>query len=257
MPAPQPQSPHLRAGEPMHLVAYLPTRERKLLEHALGCTRCQARLHRALELEPEPQPPVQPLDPEYGAIVAQVEAGLAEAAERLAAERTHAEAAVEQVLGLPPGARRPRIQAEARFRTVSVAHLLVDRAIASAAESPDDSQHLALLALFTLGELAAEQGPALAVGELKVRAWAVITRAAWVRGDWNLVRDALECAEEVMVTEGFLRSRAGFRRAVARLRLAERRTETTVAAAAHAVDALLRPFFPEFRRLTGGNEEES
>ena len=170
MPAPQPQSPHLRAGEPMHLVAYLPTRERKLLEHALGCTRCQARLHRALELEPEPQPAVQPLDPEYGAVIDQVEAGLAEAAERLAAERTHAEAAVEQVLGLPPGARRPRIQAEARLRTVPVAHLLLDRAIAAAAESPDDSQHLALLALFTLGELAAEQGPAVAVGELKVRA---------------------------------------------------------------------------------------
>jgi hypothetical protein len=251
------EDPHLGRGEGQHLLAYLPTRERKLLEHALGCSRCQVRLHQVLELEPEPLLPSVLMGSEYGAVVDQVEAGLAEAAERLDAEREQAEAAVEHLLGLAPDARRLRIRAEARFRTVPVAHLLVTQAMAAAAESPEESRDLAVLALFTLGELSAEQGPAEAAGELKVRAWAVVTRAAWVRGEWNLVRDALECAEEVMVTEGFITRRAGFRRAVARLRLAERRTEATVAAAARAVDELLRPFFPEFRQWVVRNEEES
>ena len=249
------EDPHLGRGEAQRLLAYLPTREQKLLEHALGCTRCQVRLHHALELEPGPLPSVL-IGPEYGAVVDQVESGLAEAAERLDAEREQAEAAVEHLLGLPPDTRRLRIRAEARFRTVPVAHLLVAQAMAAAADSPEESRDLALLALFALGELSAEQGPAEAAGELKVRAWAVIVRTAWVRGEWTLVRDALDCAAEVMVTEGFITRRAGFRRAVARLRLAERRTEATVAAAARAVDALLRPFCPEFRQLTAGDEEE-
>ena len=173
------------------------------------------------------------------------------------AEREQTEAAVEHLLGLPPDTRRLRIRAEARFRTVPVAHLLVVAGDGGRGGLPEASRDLALLALFALGELSAEQGPAEAAGELKVRAWAVVVRTAWVRGEWTLVRDALDCAAEVMVTEGFITRRAGFRRAVARLRLAERRTEATVAAAARAVDALLRPFFPEFRQLTAGDEEES
>jgi hypothetical protein len=248
-------SPHLGADEAVLLAAYLPARERELLAHALGCPRCQARLRRALAEAPKP-PARRPQPPEIAAVRDRVEAGLEEAEEILEAGRDAAEPAVERLLALPREDRHPRIQAEAAFHTLPVALLLLERALESGEEDADRAADLALLALEALGKLDPIEVPAMLLGELRVRAWAVVTRAECLKGNWEAVRNALEGAEAVMVTTGFPGRREGFRRALARLRLTERRMEAVVAAAMGAVNLLLAPFFPELVGEIGEEEAD-
>jgi hypothetical protein len=163
------------------------------------------------------------------------------------AQRAEAEAAVTDLLGTRDGRRRTRIEAEARFRTLPVATLLLDRAIQRAPESPRGAEDLALLAVFTLDQLDPEEAPAMLAGELKVRGWALVARVCWVRGDLPAAREALDRAEEIMVMDGFLTQREGFRRAIAALRLLERRSDAVFAAAARALNLLLGPLLGDLR----------
>lgn len=240
---------HLASTDAVRLLAFLPTRERALLDHLLACPACRQHVQEILAAAPGPPAPEPPLDPEYAEAVERVRAGIDEAAERLETERLHAEAAVAGLLATAPGKRRKRIRSEARLRTLPVAHLLIDRALAVASSNPAEAEHLALLGLFTLGRLDPDEAPGLAMAEVKVRGWAVVGRSCWQRGDWRAAREALECAEEVMVTEAYLSRRVGFRRSLAALRLVERRVEEAHALAGRAVDVLLAPLLGERGRL--------
>ncbi len=235
------ESSHLTAVEASRLVAYLPSRERALLAHALHCPACQDLLDRPRLDVAFPSAPGRPFPPDYTAVLDRLEAGLCEATERIACERSQAEAAVAALLATPPEDRRKRIRHEVRFRTVSVAALLLERTPATAIAAPEEAENLALLALYVLSQLDPEDMPSMIVGELKVRGWALLARASWSRGDWRAAREALEHAEEVMVAEGYPAKRVGFRRAVAALRAVERQLEGTFQTAARAVDLVLGP----------------
>ncbi|HEX5759121.1 MAG TPA: hypothetical protein VF121_08000 [Thermoanaerobaculia bacterium] len=239
------EDPHLGLGGPARLVAYLPPRERGPLAHVLECAACRERVRQVIAAVPEAPQPEGPLTPDYAAVVDRVVAGLAEATERVEGQRAEAEAAVTALLATPEGRRRTRIDAEARFRTLAVATLLLDRAIQRSSASPRDAEDLALLAVFTLDQLDPDEAPALLAGELKVRGWAIVARACWARGDLPAAREALDRAEEIMVMDGFLFKRVGFRRAIAALRLLERRSNAVFAAAARALNLLLGPLLGE------------
>ena len=241
------EDPHLGLAEPARLVAYMPPRERESLAHALDCAACRERVLQVIAAVPEAPPPEGPLTPVYAAVVDRLAAGLTEATERLEGQRAEAEAVVVSLLATRVGKRRTRIEAEARFRTLAVATLLLDRAIQRSSPSPRDAEDLALLAVFTLDQLDPEEAPAMLAGELKVRGWAVVARSCWVRGDLPAAREALDRAEEIMVMDGFLTEREGFRRAVAGLRLLERRSNAVFAAAARALNLLLGPLLGDPR----------
>ncbi len=236
-------SPHLTPEEAARLVAFLPPDEREVLEHVLGCPACRDRVVQLLADPPVP-PAAGPLPPEYAAVLDRLESGLAEEAERLAAERSQAEAAVAGLLAAPAEERHQRIQSEARFRTLAVAALLLERTAALAVSEPEEAEQLGMLALSVVARLDSVEVPHVAIGELMVRGWALLSRARWQRGDWVAVREAIEHAEEVLVMQGYLTKRSGFRRAVAGLRQAERQMEEILTATARALDLLVAPLLP-------------
>ncbi len=252
---------HLRVGEAPRLIAYLPERERTHLAHVLSCGDCHDRVKRLLAAVPSPPPEPTcggtgsggaPGGAGYAAVLDRVEAGLAATAEQVAAERSRAADAVTVLLLLPPDMRRRRVRCEPQFRTLAVATLLLECAFEAVA-APDEAENLALLALSIAARLDPTEAPSFLVGELKVHAWSLVALACRLRGDWRLVREALEAAEEAMVFEGYCLRRTGFRRALACLRLAERRVEAARAAAARAVDRLLGPLV---ERAAGGQGDE-
>ncbi len=232
-------SDHLTAGEPARIAAFLPARERALLGHALDCPPCGDRVGHLLALEPPTELGDRLPTEEYGEALDRLAASLEELAERVAAERALAEPAVTALLALPAAERRKRVRAEARFRTLPVAYLLLDHALSQVEAAPEESENLALLAVYVLGKLDPEQTPATLAAELKVRGWAVVAKSCWMRGEWLAVREALEYAEEIMVSEGYVTRRVGFRRVLAALRLIERRVHEAVAVGGRAVDLLL------------------
>jgi hypothetical protein len=222
------------------IFSYLPVREHPAMLHVLGCRRCAGEGAAWLIAPVLVERAGVPAGPVYAEALARAEAALAEAAERLAGDRTAAEEAVATLLATPPGQRARRMRREARLRTLPVAALVIDHAEA-AAEQPFEAEGLALLAVSILERLTPEEAPGLAVGELKVRAWALVARARWQRRQWQGVREALERAEEAMVLEGEVTRRVGFRRALARMRLLERRMEWLLAETERALALLLGP----------------
>lgn len=240
---------HLAPGQASRLIAYLPLPEREPLRHALACGACRECLQRGLVDAPSLATSDLRLPPEYAEVIDRIQAGLQEATERMSAERVQAEAAVAGLLAAPAEIRRRRIRRETRLRTLPVAALLLERTLALLSAAPEEAENLALLALYVLGQLDPEGAPSAVVGELKVRAWALVAGACWQSADWLAVREALEHAEEVMVIEGHTTKRVGFRRAVAALRLAERQVEEALGAAAGALTLLLGPLLGEVEPL--------
>src|SRR5918999_1792027 len=119
--------PHLRRSEALILLDYLPPEQQVTLGHVLDCPAC-GRLVESL-LGPPPPPPPQRQRPETEAadVWASLAAARQEAADRLAAERTAAEPALQEMLAADPAGRLRRINNEARFRTLALGGLLLER----------------------------------------------------------------------------------------------------------------------------------
>jgi hypothetical protein len=237
-------SPHLTPEEAARLVAFLPLDEREVLDHVLDCPPCRDRVVQLLADPAVPPAAAGPLPPEYAAVLDRLESGLAEETERMAAERSQAAAAVAGLLAAPAEERHERIRSEARLHTLAVAALLLEKTAALAVSEPEEAERLGLLALSVVARLDPVEVSQAAIGELMVRGWALLSRARWQRGDWVAVREAIEHAEEVLVMQGYLTKRSGFRRAVAGLRQAERQMEEILTATAGALDLLVAPLLP-------------
>ncbi|HVF58787.1 MAG TPA: hypothetical protein VNJ70_03110 [Thermoanaerobaculia bacterium] len=218
-----PESPHLHRSEALSLLAYLPPREQVVLGHVLECQACQQLV--AALLGPPPLPAEGVGAPQADRdIRAALAAGLEQAAERLAAERGVAEPALAELLALDPEDRRRRIREEARFRSLSIAHLLLERSHRTAEETPEEAESLAVLGLSILERLDPEQEPAQLISELRVRAWGLVALACWMAQRWESTREALEHAEKELVAAGYGTKGLGFRRTLAAFRRTERQS---------------------------------
>lgn len=167
-------------------------------------------------------------------------AARAEAAARLAVEREAAHAAVAQLLAQPPAERRRRIRDEARFRTVAVAALLLERSFAVAAEDPDLGGELALLAVEVLGQVDRERERPRLVAELEAWAWGLAAYACWVAVRWNAAIEALQQAETRLAGAGHGTPALDLRRPPRPFRETAREAAARLGRLTHAVLALVR-----------------
>ena len=167
-------------------------------------------------------------------------AARAEAAARLAAERQAADAAVAQLLALSPDERRPRIRDDARFRTVAVAALFLERSFAVATDDPDLGGELALLAVEVLGQVDRECEPPRFVAELEAWAWGLAAYACWVAARWSAAIEALQQAETRLAGAGHDTPALDLRRPPRPFRETAREAAARLGRLTHAVLALIR-----------------
>ncbi|MGH9361921.1 MAG: hypothetical protein ACRD2T_08385 [Thermoanaerobaculia bacterium] len=151
---------------------------------------------------------------------------------------------LEELLKLSHEERRKRIREEARYRSVSLAYLLLERSNAAATEVPEEAESLALLALLMLDRLDPEEEPRQLLVDLKVRAWGLVAHACWIAERWDATREALERAEEQLVEAGHSTGGLGFRRALAAFRIAERRSAEAFVYLTRAVRILVGRLAP-------------
>ncbi len=238
---------HLLAGEIRRLASYLLRQELASLLHALGCEACRDSARRLLAPPEPPQPSSsgRARSFDYSGIWEALEAGRAEAVERVAAERWAAGPAIEELLELPPREREARIREEARFRTLPVAARLFERSLAVSADDLGAAESLARLGTFLLDRLDPGREPRLLVHELRARGWALVAQACFLSGDWRAVREAIENADQALFEAGFVVKRAGIRRLVAAIRLSERQAEEVFELVGRAIKLLLRALLGE------------
>jgi hypothetical protein len=185
------------------------------------------------------------LPADYSQVWTRLAAAREEAVARVAGERQEAEGAVAELLALPHEERRPAIRQDPRFRTVPVAWLLLERSSAAGAATAQEAEDLVLLGIFTLGQIGHEHAPATLLAELKARAWALMAKGSWARGDWPATREALERADEALRGVGYVARAPGIRRAVAAARLTERAVEQLFWLTQTAVQLLLQALLGE------------
>jgi hypothetical protein len=228
---------HLRPDEADALLAYLPARGREMLAHWTGCTACQSALRGHLGVGPAPAPAAAPTKRERIEAFELVTAAARDAGRRLDEDFERADAAAAALLATPPGRRRGRVRAEARFQTLGVACRLIHRSLL--AETPREAETCARLVIAVVDALDPGDVMGLAAGETKARAWALVAHARWRRWDVPATLRALDEAERALVEDGTLVDRAPSRRALRLLRLVERHLLQAAAAAGQALDQLL------------------
>ncbi|MGH9361073.1 MAG: hypothetical protein ACRD2T_04095 [Thermoanaerobaculia bacterium] len=239
------EDPHLRPREAEDLLAYLPPREQVVLGHVIDCAACQQLVASLLGPPDPPAAERRRANYDYSGVWQSLAAMREQAIERLDAERGVSEVAVAGLVTLDPKERRRRVREEGRYRTVSIAGVLLERSHAVAAEAPGEAEDLALLALFVLERLDPEQESWQLLTELRVRAWGLVAHACWAAQKWDAVRDALEEAEKQLVAAGHDTRGLGFRRAMAAFRRSERRTAEAFVALTRAVTALVGRLVPK------------
>ena len=238
--------PHLRRSEALLLLDYLPPEQQVVLGHVLDCPTCR-RLVASLLGPPPPPPPERKL-PETAAadVWASLAAARQEAADRLAADRAAAEPALAEFLAADPAGRLRRINHEARFRTIALGGLLLERSHAAlAALKYAEAEELASFAGLILARVEGEEEPSSLLLELRVCAWGLLARACWEAQRWDTVMIALEQAEDLLAEAGHATRHLGFQRARAAFRTAERRAAEAFARLAQAVEQLVAHLTPE------------
>jgi hypothetical protein len=234
---------HLLPAQIEGLVLRLSVRQQLFLLHLTECPICQLWTHDFLAPSQVPEASTVRPPADYSQVWGRLAAAREEAVERVASERQQAEGAVAALLALPFEERCPAIREEARFRTVPVAWLLLERG--SAAAKAQEAEDLTLLGIFTLGQIGHEHAPPSLLAELKARGWALVAKGSWARGDWPATREALERADEALRGVGYVAKAPGIRRAVAATRLTERAVEQLFALTQTAVQLLLQALLGE------------
>jgi hypothetical protein len=239
-------NPHLRRPEAQLLLDHLPPEHQVALGHVLDCPAC-GRLVESLLGPPLPPPADhKPPDSDDVAVWASLAAGRQEAADRLAAERGPAEGALADLLAADAAGRLRRIREEARFRSLALAALLLERSQAAvAAVALEEAEELAHWAVLILEWLDPAEEPRSLLLELRVCGWGLVARARWEAQRWDPVVTALECAEGLLLEAGHGTQHLGFRRVQAAFRTAERRAAEAFVRLAQAVQQLVGHLTPE------------
>lgn len=238
--------PHLRRSEALLLLDHLPPEQQVVVGHVLDCPAC-GQLVESLLGPPPPEPAKrQPPESTSADVWASLAAARQEAADRLAADRATAEPAVAELIAADPGGRLRRINHEARFRTIAVGGLLLERSQAAlAALAYAEAEDLASFAGLILERIEGEEERPALLAELRVCAWGLLARASWEAQRWDTVMTALEQAEKILAEAGHPTQHLGFRRAQAAFRTAERRAAEAFVRLAQAVEQLVAHLTPE------------
>jgi hypothetical protein len=158
------ESAHLEVPQLGYLLNCLAVPDRLLLLHVVDCPICRIALRQLLARCFAAPAPARAAGREYAHLFAGLAAEMEESVERVAAERQAAGAVVDELLTTPSGGRKARVRREARFRSLTVAHLLLERSSNAGAADPAETAGLALLGIYVLGRLDPEEehrnGPA-------------------------------------------------------------------------------------------------
>lgn len=175
------------------LVARVGTgRGRKVLGHLLSCDRCRDRLGDMLDWSGDVAGGELPWSPkDYTAMLDRLVEKSAEMGTPIDREQVEAPMLLAELLLHPAKRRRLLLRNSRRFRSWSLAELLLDRSREEAFEDPAQAESLARLGLEVIGQLGASGHPAPLVADLEGRGYAYLANTLRLRSD-------LKAAEEQM-----------------------------------------------------------
>lgn len=184
------------------LVGSLEAEQRKLLEHALGCSECIEKL-RSLLRSRRSRTVVQnlsrilqwsPRQVDYAQILTRCARQYDRRRLLFDRERAEARALLAELAAHPAERQRVIVENHERFQTWGLLDLLVVRGMEESARNPGQGEELAALGLHLAPHLSHPAYGAELIADLEARAWAAIGNARRVRADLAGAEAAFEKA---------------------------------------------------------------
>lgn len=171
----------------------------RVLEHLVGCDRCRERLSDLLEWTSPQAAATLPWSPKtYTAMLDRLVQTSATLGAPLTREQVEAPVLLAELLLHPSKRRRLLLRNSRRFRSWSLAELLLDRSREEAFEDPAQAESLAHLGLEVVGYLESSGHPAPLVADLEARGLGFLANALRMRSDHKGAEEALSRAGEVL-----------------------------------------------------------
>ncbi len=182
------------------LVARVGTgRGRRVLGHLLHCGRCRERLGDLLEWGADPGEGELPWSPQaYTAMLDRLVEKSAELGTPLEREQVEAPVLLAELLLHPAKRRRLLLRNSRRFRSWSLAELLLDRSREEAFVDPAQAESLARLGLEVIVHLESSDHPAPIVADLRGRGYAYLANALRMRSDLSTADEEMERASAAL-----------------------------------------------------------
>ena len=178
------------------LVARVGTgRGRRVLGHLLTCGRCRDRLGDMLEWGPDPTEGELPWSPRaYTAMLDRLVEKSAELGTPLDHEQVEAPMLLAELLLHPAKRRRLLLRNSRRFRSWSLAELLLDRSREEAFEDPAQAESLARLGLEVIKKLGGSGHPSNLIADLQGRGHAYLANCLRMRSELEKAEVEMETA---------------------------------------------------------------